>query len=143
MRTLLDINVLIALFDPGHTHHRLARRWWHENHAEGWASCPLTQNGFLRIVTQRAYPRSLAFPDALRALRSLVDLPSHQFWPNDISTLDTAVFDHARMLMPSQITDVYLLALAVRNRGRFATFDRGVPSTAVRGASAAQLAVLL
>lgn len=142
MRALLDVNVLLALFDPAHTHHARALAWWSERQNEGWASCPLTQNGFLRIISNPRYPRPLTFADALAAIRAQIALPGHAFWPDNISIADADLFDHGRILGPNQITDVYLLALAVKNGGRLATFDQAIPLGAARGAQAQHVAVI-
>lgn len=142
MRALLDVNVLIALLDAAHVHHGEARRWLERNIAHGWASCPITQNGCVRILSQPGYPG--ARPAALVAERLALaaESPLHRFWPDDISVLDRALLDPARLPGPRQITDACLLALAVRHGGRFVTFDRAVPLAAVPGARAEHLVVL-
>jgi uncharacterized protein len=139
-RALLDISVLLPLFDPLHVHHPKARAWWGAGQA--WASCPLTQNGFVRILSKPSYSTPLSTSEAVFALYSLTDLPGHQFWPDDISIADPDVFDHSRILGPNQITHIYLLALAVKHDGRLVTFDRGIPLAAVRGAEARHLVVI-
>ena len=139
MRALLDVNVLLALFDPGHLFHQRARTWWHENREGGWASCPLTENGYLRIVSQKSYPRAVRLPDALRLLRNWAAPPLHEFWPDDVSLLDATRFDYGHLLGPKQITDVYLVALAVTNGGRLITCDRGLSIHSVRGATSDNL----
>ena len=142
MRALLDVNVLLALFDPEHAHHASARSWWVAHRDDGWASCPLTQNGFVRILSNVRYPRPLAVGDAISVLQAQTSLPDHAFWPDEISLLDTAVFEHDRILGPKQLTDVYLLALAVKHGGRFATFDRGISVAAVRDAAEPNVVML-
>ena len=141
MRSLFDINMLVALSDPGHIHHALAFAWWNDNQDDGWASCPLTQNGFVRVLSGSRYPRARRFADAMAQLGGQVGLSSHVFWPDDVSIADPAVFDHGWLLGPNQITDAYLLALAVKNAGRLVTLDRGVPLRAVRGAQDRHLVV--
>ncbi len=142
MRALFDVNMLIALSDPDHAHHSRAFAWWNDHQEEGWASCPLTQNGFVRVISNAGYrhPRRLA--DALAQLGGLVKRPTHAFWPDDVALADPAVFEHGRLLGPNQITDAYLLALVVKNGGRLVTLDRGVPLRAVRGAEAKHLVVI-
>ena len=140
MRALLDVNMLLALFDPGHTFHARAQNWWAANERHGWASCPLTENGFLRIICQPSYARPVSFPNARHLLRNWAVPPRHVFWPDDISLLDTTVIDPARPLGPKQLTDVYLLALAVRHGGRLITLDRRISITSVRGATGEHLA---
>jgi toxin-antitoxin system PIN domain toxin len=142
MRALLDVNVLISLFDAGHVHQPRAATWIAENAEWGWASCPLTQNGFVRIVCQPKYPRPARMRDALEVLRRQIARSDHQLWPDDVSVADETLFDPGFILGPGQIADVYLLELAVRHGGRLVTFDRGLPLKAVRGAEARHLVVL-
>jgi uncharacterized protein len=141
MRALFDVNMLLALFDAEHLHHARAFAWWTANRESGWASCPLTQNGFLRVISGPGYTRPRSLADALALLRGQIAEPGHEFWRDELSIADVSIFDHGRLLGPNQITDVYLLALAVKNGGRFATLDRGVPVRAVHGAEARHLAV--
>jgi len=141
MRALLDVNVLLALFDRAHAHQTRAQTWWSGNTDAGWASCPLTQNGFVRISSQKSYVRPARVADALLILHGQIVNSDHEFWPDDISITDTGMFDHSYILGPNQITDVYLLGLAVKHGGRLVTFDRGVPLRAVRGAEARHLVV--
>jgi toxin-antitoxin system PIN domain toxin len=142
LRSLLDVNVLIALLQPDHAHHRVAHRWWSTQRSEGWASCPLTQNGFVRIVSQPKYPKPLPIMRALDLLGEGIAGTDHAFWPDDVSLLDAQCIDRARILGPKQLTDVYLLALAVKNGGRLATFDRAIPVGAVRGATKRNVVVI-
>jgi toxin-antitoxin system PIN domain toxin len=142
VRALFDVNVLLALFDPGHIHHGQAQRWFGAHHAGGWATCSLTQNGFARIISKPGYQRSIALMTAISLLGAQLARPGHEFWPDDISITDGQLFDRGRILGPNQITDVYLLALAVKNGGRLVTFDRGLPLGAVRGAETRHLVVL-
>ena len=142
MRALFDVNMLLALFDAGHIHHDRAFAWWSENRDEGWASCPLTQNGFIRVISGPGYLRPRSLAEAMALMRGQIAQPGHAFWPADISIADPQTVDHGRLLGPNQITDVYLLALAVKNGGRLATLDRGVPLRAVQGAEPRHLAVI-
>jgi toxin-antitoxin system PIN domain toxin len=142
MRALLDISVLLPLFDIAHAQHRAAMKWCSDNAEAGWASCPLTQNGFARIACQPAYPRPARIVDAFSVLRNQLAQPNHEFWPEDISITDQQLFDQGYILGPNQIMDVYLLGLAVKNGGRLVTFDRGLPLRAVRGAEPRHLVVL-
>lgn len=138
-RALFDVNLLVALLDAQHVHHERAHQWWSGALGRGWASCPLTENGFLRVISQPAYPN----PVTLAAAHDLLDQQragtDHAFWPADVSILDAAVFNRDHLLGPKQLTDVYLLALAVRHGGCLATIDGGVPLEAVRGAGAGHL----
>jgi toxin-antitoxin system PIN domain toxin len=142
VRALLDVNVLLALFDRDHPHHPVAVSWWTEEQGEGWASCPLTQNGFVRIVSAPSYRRPLPIEEAVRLLRAQVLKPGHVFWPDDISLSDPMLFDQGRLLGSNQITDAYLLALAVKNGGRLASFDRSITLGAVRGAEPKHFVVI-
>ena len=142
LRALFDVNMLLALFDRGHLYHTPAIAWWKENQTAGWASCPITQNGFVRIISGAGYQRPLMLPEAMDLLARQMATPEHAFWPDDVSITDPTIFDHSRILGPRQLTDVYLLALAVRNGGRLVTFDRGIPLAAVRGAEPRHLVAL-
>jgi toxin-antitoxin system PIN domain toxin len=142
VRALFDINVLLALFDAEHIHHRQALAWWSDNRDGGWASCPLTQNGFVRVISGARYPRARSFADAMAVMRAQIEQSDHAFWVDDISIADAGIFDHGRLFGPNQITDVYLLALALKNGGRFVTFDRAVPVRAVRDAGPQHLVTL-
>jgi toxin-antitoxin system PIN domain toxin len=142
MRALLDVNVLIALHDRDHVHHELAAGWLADHAEAGWASCPLTQNGCLRIMSQPGYGQPQPLPVLVAMLRQSTQAPWHAFWPDDLSVLDPTRIDGTRLLSGRQLTDVYLLALAVRHGGRLVTFDRRVPLAAVAGARADQLVVL-
>jgi uncharacterized protein len=142
MRALFDVNLLLALLQPDHVHFDRAQDWWQANQHHGWASCPLTQNGFARIVSQQTYPKPLTTAEAILRLAEQIERTDHVFWPDDISIADLEVFDPSGILGPGQITDVYLLALAVKNGGRFATLDQSVSLRAVRGAETQHLAVI-
>jgi len=130
MRGLLDVNVLIALLDAGHVHHAAASAWLGVNFEQGWASCPLTQNGCLRIMSADSYPRRQPLKAVAERLRDATAMYFHEFWPDEISVLDPARFAHERWLTSRQITDAYLLALAVRRDGTFVTLDRGIDRSA-------------
>lgn len=142
MRVLFDVNVLIALLDAGHVHHDRTHRWWAKNRAGGWASCPLTQNGFVRVLAQPGYPNRVSASVSAEFLATAVSVPDHEFWPDDLSITDAGRFVRDRILGPKQITDLYLLALAVGRGGRLATFDRAIPLSAVVGAGPKNLVVV-
>ena len=141
MRALLDVNVLIALLDENHVNHRAASDWFASNIEQGWVSCPLTQNGCVRILSLSAYPNRLGTVEATERLRAAISTTHHQFVADDISLLDDAVVD-VRDWGHNQITDVYLLALAVAHGIRFVTLDRRVPLVAVREAMEDSLVVI-
>jgi uncharacterized protein len=141
-RALLDVNVLIAVHDAQHIHHEVAADWLQEHGRWGWASCPLTQNGCVRVMSQPTYPNPAPLKDVMAILMLSCNQRSHAFWPDDLSLLDDARFVHTRMHGHRQITDLYLLALAVKHGGRFVTFDGQVPLSAVKGAKAEHLVSL-
>jgi uncharacterized protein len=134
---LLDVNVLIALVDPNHIHHDAAHEWFQDEGHPAWATCPLTENGLLRIVGHPRYPNSPGSPAAVaHLLVGLRALPGHQFWADDTSLTDPARVAVDRLLVSSQVTDTYLLSLAVARGGYLATFDRRLVTNAVRGGDA-------
>lgn len=141
-RALLDINVLLALLDSDHVDHARAMSWLDTEIDAGWASCPVTENGFVRIISQPRYPSPVAPSIAVELLSRAQRSDAHAFWPCDLSLLDAERFDGTRLHGPRQVTDAYLLGLAVAQDGRFATFDQSVPLSAVRGADERHLAVL-
>ena len=142
MRALLDVNVLIALLDADHAFHDTAWNWLGRNQREGWASCPVTQNGCIRIMSHPAYPNTISVRAIAERLTEATRSQLHEFWPDDVSILDANLFDLERVHGPRQLTDTYLLALAVRHEGRFVTFDRSVSQRAVLSAGAGHLVVL-
>lgn len=142
MRALLDVNVLLALLDSDHVDHVRAWEWLTAEIGAGWASCPLTENGFVRIISQPRYPNPIATAQALELLARATATEHHEFWPADISILDGDVVLAQRVHGPKQVTDLYLLALAVARGGRLVTFDSAVPQSAVPGARPEHLVVL-
>ena len=141
MRALLDVNVLIALHDTQHVHHVRAADWF-ASHAElGWASCPLTQNGCLRIMSQPGYAQPQPLSLLASMLQRSVGTRFHQFWADDLSLLDARRFDHSKIHGHRQLTELYLLALAVKNDGRLVTFDGQIALSSVHGAHKRHLAV--
>ena len=142
MRALLDVNVLVALFDANHSLHASAMSWFEQNGDAGWASCPITQNGCARVMSQPGYPERLPVASLIERLRQATAHRAHEFWPDDASVLDEAAIDATRIHGPSQLTDVYLLALAVAHGGRLVTLDRSISIAAVKGAQKKHLVVL-
>jgi uncharacterized protein len=134
MRALLDVNVLIALLDADHASHRSALAWFTENAPQGWASCPITENGCVRIMSHPGYPNAHPVVGIVERLRAATAHETHEFWPDSESVLDARLIDATRVHGPRQLTDVYLLALAVRNGGRLVTFDTTIVTGAVEGA---------
>jgi toxin-antitoxin system PIN domain toxin len=134
MRALLDVNVLVALLDAGHIHHTAASSWLDRNLEQGWASCPLTQNGCLRILAAETYPRPQPVAAVAARLREATATRFHDF-----SVLDTTRLDHDWLLRTRQVSDGYLLAMAVRREGVFVTLENGIDLNLVRGATSRHL----
>jgi uncharacterized protein len=133
-RYLLDVNVLIALVDPAHIQHDAAHDWFGGTGREAFATCPITENGLLRILGHPKYPNSPGPPSAvLASLAAFRLLPGHAFWANDISLADAQRVDASRLSSHARVTDCYLLALAVAHRGRLATLDHRLAADAVPG----------
>lgn len=141
-RALLDVNVLLALLDRDHVDHSRARAWLEQDIAAGWASCAITQNGFVRIISQPRYPSPVPPTLAIELLAGACAGREHEYWGCHISVLDPDIFDKARLHGPRQVTDAYLLALAATHDGRFVTFDQTVALSAVHGATDANLFLL-
>jgi toxin-antitoxin system PIN domain toxin len=136
------VNVLIALFDATHVHHEAAHDWFADHRKNGWATCPLTENGFVRILT---HPRAVVEddPQTVRAsLRKFCDSTGHVFWQDSVSLRDERLFDPSVLVSHRQLTDVYLLGLAKKMNGTLATFDGRIPLKAVKGAATENLSVI-
>ena len=115
--SLLDVNILLALLDPTHTFHASAAHWFRNNADEGWATCPITQNGFIRIASHRSYPQPRTVNEARSVLQAAIAHPSHTFWPDSHSLTDDASVNPDHLLRSGQVTDTYLLGVAVKCRG--------------------------
>lgn len=142
VRALLDVKVLVALFDQDHVSHKSAMTWFAAHAREGWASCSITQNGCARVMADPSYPNPLPVQALIRRLADTYAQPIHQFWADEPSLIDPGIFDATRIHGPKQITDLYLLGLAVEHDGRLVTFDGGIAHSAVRKATAKNLVVL-
>ena len=124
---LLDTNVLIALFWPSHARHDLAVHWFLRHRAKGWATCALTEAGFVRIVSNPAFSRDAVKPrEAIQVLAANTSAKEHSFWPSDLPFEQTVAFAGVRLLGHQQVTDAYLLGLAIRRKGVLATLDEGI-----------------
>lgn len=140
---LLDVNVLVALFDPDHVHHDLAHDWFADNRERGWATCPITENGFIRVLSNPAYGLStVRVPDLVDRLSKFCASGHHQFWPDAVSVRDPAIFRANRIAGPRQLTDTYLLGLARRHGGTLATFNRTIPVNALAGGADGTIEVI-
>lgn len=140
LAVLLDVNVIIALLDPSHVHHERAHEWfgaYRESEAGRWATCPIVENGVVRVVSHPGYPgRRAPAREVADLLGKLTAASDHTFWPESISLLDARHVEIGKLSGHAQITDAYLLALAVHHGGKLATFDRRVPIGAVPEAEA-------
>ena len=141
-RALLDVNVLLALLDADHLDHERAWQWADTELVHGWASCPITENGFVRIISQPRYPSPVSPHRAAELLRESCNGSDHEFWPCDSSVLDPEFLMTSRIHGPRQLTDAYLLALATNHQGRFVTFDQRVSADAVPHATSENLAIV-
>jgi hypothetical protein len=131
---LLDINLLVALFDPDHIHHEIAHDWFADHRANGWATCPVTENGFVRVTANPAYGGPVhRVAQLVERLRTFCASGHHHFWPDAVSLTDEMLFNPTFIRGHRQVTDIYLLGLAFRMKGRLATFDRTIPLESVRG----------
>lgn len=140
---LLDVNVLIALFDPGHIHHEAAHDWFAAEGSAAWATCPLTENGFLRVLSNPGYSgRRTTVGDAAAKLSQFVSSEDHVFWPDDVSALDSSRLEARKLSGYREVTDAYLLALAVAHEGVLVTFDAGIRLSAAVGAEPRHVRVL-
>lgn len=131
---LLDVNLLLALCDSQHIHHNPAHDWFATKGKSAWATCPITENGFIRIASHPSYPNSPGRASiATDLLREFRGISGHHFWPDAVSLTDKALFRLASVQSANQTTDVYLLGLAVKHGGKLATFDRSIPTSGVIG----------
>jgi len=141
--SLLDVNVLVALFDPDHVHHDLAHDWFADTRRSGWATCPVTENGFVRVLSSPAYGLpAVRAAELIERLRTFCASGDHTFWSDEVSLTDESLFDPSMLAGSRHVTDVYLLGLAARRGGCLATFDRTIPLVAVRGATQQTLQVI-
>jgi toxin-antitoxin system PIN domain toxin len=141
---LLDVNTLVALAWPNHIHHQPAREWFVENHAAGWATCPVTESGFVRVSSNpRATPEARSPAEALYLLRQMIALPGHHFWSDPTSIANSELIDPSKLLGHRQITDAHLVALAIHHEGRLVSFDRGLVEIVPDGARAEEVLIML
>ncbi|MGE3489394.1 MAG: TA system VapC family ribonuclease toxin [Vicinamibacterales bacterium] len=141
--SLLDVNVLVALFFPDHVHHDLAHDWFADHRHEGWATCAVTENGLIRVACQQPSDEVLVRPaDVIAGLERFCRDKLHKAWLDSVSLTDPAIFAPQFISGHRQLTDVYLLGLAKKMGGRLATFDRTIPVKAVRGGTSELLHVI-
>ena len=141
-RCLLDVNVLIALIDPAHVQHDQVHEWFGRTGRKSFATCPITENGLLRIVGHPKYPNSPGPPNTVAgALAAIRGMPGHAFWPDSISLVDSALVDAGLLSSHGRVTDSYLLALARANKGRLATLDQKLATEVVDDGAAVLLLI--
>ncbi|MGA7881688.1 MAG: TA system VapC family ribonuclease toxin [Terrimicrobiaceae bacterium] len=131
-RCLLDVNTVLALLDPRHVFHDAAHAWVERTPGLRWLTCPLVQNGVVRVASQTAYPNRLGtVTDVLEVLRAFCADPRHEFCPDDISLVAPASVARPELLTPSRVNDLYLLLLARQHSAKLATFDHRIPAEAI------------
>lgn len=141
---LLDTNLLIALLWPRHVQHDTARVWFARHRKKGWATCPLTQTGFVRIVSNPAFSRDAVRPgDAVQVLATNTAAKDHVFWADDVAVGEAVQFAGTRLMGHQQVTDAFLLGLALRHGGKLATLDQGIAALAEPGSKAAQAILVI
>jgi uncharacterized protein len=140
---LLDVDVLIALLWPAHEAHKQTQRWFARNAARGWATCPITQSGFVRIVSNPAFSRHAVSPKAaLDVLKASLRHPHHRFWADDLDVAQSIGPLLPRLQGHQQVTDAYLLGLVLHKKGSLATLDRSVVALAASPEALARIEVL-
>ena len=140
---LLDVNLLVALFNPDHVHHELAHDWFADHRTDGWATCPVIENGFIRVLTNPSCGAGVSRPaELVQRLRVFCASGHHAFWADAVSLRDEKVFNASFIRGHRQVTDVYLLGLAKKMGGCLATFDRSIPLASVVGATRDTLQII-
>jgi len=142
---LLDVNVLLGWLWPAHETHKAASSWMHTHRQEPWATCPVTELGFLRIVTNPSFsPHAPAWAEAIGILRKYTEGSSkHFFWPDSLTSSELDISLGTRIKGSSQITDAYLLALAIHHKGILVTFDYRMETLAPEGSAEREALVIL
>lgn len=131
MTALLDVNTLVAITWPNHVHHHSAVRWFTSHHQQGWATCPISESGFVRVSSNpKVIQTASSVGDAIQVLRQLRQQSGHSFWADDISIATCTEVDVSRLAGFRQVTDAHLLAIAIRNKGQLVTFDKALRSLA-------------
>jgi uncharacterized protein len=138
---LLDVNVMLALCDPQHVHHEAAHHWFQNTGRRAWATCPLVENGFVRVASHPSYPSSMGTASTVtEILRKFCADKHHHFWANSVTLRDHVLFPLTPTVTHAHVTDIYLLGLAVHHGGKLATFDQHIPASVVKdGATALEL----
>ena len=124
---LLDVNVLVALVWPAHQAHGAVQQWFERNSQHAWATCPFTQAGFVRVLSNPVFSRDAVAPqEAVRVLDANLKHRFHRFWPDGISYAEAVEALGKGIGGHRQVTDAYLLGLAIHHRSKLATMDRTV-----------------
>ncbi len=141
---LLDVNVLIALLDPAHVNHKAAHSWFAKIREYRWATCPITENAVIRILSNPSYPSVDWMPNEVMEHLGgfFTEKLGHVFWEDVVSLQDDLLFDRWMIRGHKQLTDIYLLGLAIKKGGILTTFDRSIPLKAVKGATENHLTLL-
>lgn len=127
MIPLLDVNVLVAIAWPNHTHHARARAWFMDIHANGWATTPATQAGFVRVSSNRTViPAARSPSEAIALLADLITVAGHRFWDDAVGMTDGTLIAPQLIVGHRQVTDAHLFGIAVSHAGCLATFERGI-----------------
>jgi toxin-antitoxin system PIN domain toxin len=137
--SLLDVNCLIALLDLDHVHHETMEQWFLLHWSEGWATCPITENGLIRVMSLQRYPSGRRSPDEMIARLVMLKTShgaAHRFWPDEISLTDTSLFRSEYITGSHLVTGAYLLGLAAKHDARLVSFDRNLPWQAIRNGAA-------
>jgi uncharacterized protein len=126
VRFLLDVNVLVALAFPDHQLNTRAHSWFRRESGPEWATCALTQAGFLRQAWRVLGGSRAAFGQALAGLERDCKNPNHEYWSVDTDLRELSDSMRSRLIGPNQIADMQLLMMAHRHKGQLATFDAGI-----------------
>lgn len=139
MISLLDVNCLIALLDLDHVHHITMERWFRSNVRQGWSTCPITENGLVRVMSLPKYPSGRRPPHQIIERLQMLKAghgSTYRFWPDDISLTDASLFRPGQITGSLNVTDAYLLGLAAKHGAKLVSFDRSLPWQAIRNGSA-------
>lgn len=141
---LPDVNVLVALAWPNHVHHESARAWFGASHRKGWATCPVTESGFVRVSSNRkVIPAARRPGDAILVLREMTALAGHVFWADETSIARSRWIAPERLVGHGQVTDAHLCAVALAHGGRLVTFDGGIADVLPPGTKASEALTVL
>lgn len=142
MRLYPDVNVLIALFDPAHQHHAVASEAFVELGSDGWVTCSVVENGFLRVISNPSYLNAVTLAEAASLLQAAIANTNHRRLDQFVSLLDSDRFLPSKLVSHRQITDLYLLGMAILHDVKLITFDRNIPAHAAVGFETRHLLVL-